>query len=150
MIPVPKLPPPAVMLIHLLSALLLGWFFPLPLPFPLWMRIMGLVITLAGLALAGAAVREMLRAGTTLHPNHPAARLVTGGVFKYSRNPIYVGYVCAGAGIPMLLGIYWGPLLIPVVIDLFKRIVLEREEARLEQQFGEEYRAYKARVRQWL
>ncbi len=150
MIPIPKVPPPGVMLIHILSALLLGWFFPLPIPSPVWMNGIGVIITLGGLWLAWQAVSQMRQHGVSPAPQSNPPQLLTGGIYQRTRNPIYLAYIIAGAGIPLALGTYWGLVLIPLGVDMFNRFVITNEEARLEKLFGREYSDYKSRVKRWL
>ncbi len=150
MISTPKVPPPILLLIFLAIALLFGMFLPIPIPFPAWMQWIGSALTLAGLALAFWAVREMRRAGTTLAPFSTPSAMVTGGPFQFSRNPIYLAYVCAEIGIPLALGYYWGVLLAFFLVDLYNRLVIEPEEILLDRQFEAEYQQYKNKVRRWL
>ena len=150
MIPVPKIPPPVLLLIFLAIAIPFGIFLPIPIPMPGWLRWLGGAFTLAALALAFWAVREMRRAQTTLEPFETPSALVTGGPFRFSRNPIYVAYVCAEIGIPLALGYYWGAFLAFFLVDLYNRLVIDPEEKLLEEKFGSLYREYQSRVRRWL
>jgi len=110
------------------------------------------VLLLAGVAFAVAGVLSFRAANTTVNPMNPgdAASLVTSGVYAYSRNPMYVGF---------LFGLLaWGVLLanpfalcLPVGFVLYLgRFQIRPEEVALELLFGAEFRAYRERVRRWL
>lgn len=108
----------------------------------------GLVV--AGLGLMALAVREMARARTTVIPHRSATALVTSGVFRLTRNPIYLGDVAL-----LLAAILWWdvPLALPLV-PLFMLVIRERfirdEEARLRAGFAAEFGEWSTRVRRWL
>jgi protein-S-isoprenylcysteine O-methyltransferase Ste14 len=97
-----------------------------------------------------AAFLEFRRARTTLDPHGSVASIATSGVYRFSRNPIYVGFLLMVIGIPLNSGTYWGAVLAPIFFLLCNRLVVEREEAYLEKKFGDVYTSYKSRVRRWL
>ena len=111
---------------------------------------LALVLAGAGAGLFAAAIWEMGRARTTVIPHRIPAALVTTGVFRLSRNPIYLGDVAF-----LLAAILWldVPLALPLVA-VFVRIITTRfiagEEARLRAGFGAAYDAWASRVRRWL
>jgi protein-S-isoprenylcysteine O-methyltransferase Ste14 len=142
--------PPLLAAIHLGAALLLGWLVPLPDAAPRWIPVLGWVISLAGLALAFGALRELVRAGTSPDPHAPTTRLVTTGIYRLSRNPIYLGFLCLTAGIPLIFGSLWGVIAGFIQQFLFDYLIIRHEEAYLARKFGGEYMAYTARVRRWL
>src|SRR5215207_503463 len=91
------------------------------------------------------------REGRCAHPHRPAVpRLVTDGPFRYTRNPGYLGLAMLYAGIAVLRNALWAILPLPLVVYVFQRQVIGREERYLERTFGEEYLAYKTRVRRWV
>lgn len=108
----------------------------------------GLVIF--GLGLMGLAVREMVAAKTTVIPHRAASQLVTTGVFRLSRNPIYLG----DAALLLAAILWWDvPLALPLV-PLFMLVIRERfirdEEARLRATFNGTFEEWSSRVRRWL
>jgi protein-S-isoprenylcysteine O-methyltransferase Ste14 len=123
--------PPAWLLIALTAVAAIAALVPGEWPPAPW-NLLGLVPLCLGLALALAAERQFVRAGTPVRPFTPAAALVTGGTFRLSRDPMYLGIVVLLAG-------WW----------IHRRFVA-REERLLEERFGEQYRAYCVRVRRWL
>src|SRR5919199_2043301 len=148
-------PPPVIFLGPLILGLLLNRKLPAPfLPRGL-SRILGLPLLSGGRLLGGWFYRTMRRAGTPIigepfFPGRPTSRLVTDGPFRYSRNPGYLGGAMMYAGIASLTNALWVILLLPVMLLVMQRTVIEREERYLERKFGEEYLHYKARVRRWI
>ena len=145
-----RIHPPVLMLLHLGLALLLGWLIPLPIPVTTGTRIAGWIIGAAGFAFAFGALGELIRAHTSPDPHAPTTRVVTWGPYRFSRNPVYVGFTSLVIGIPLGLGNYWGFLVLPLMIYLFQEWIIYREENYLEGKFAQEYLNYKARVRRWL
>ena len=111
----------------------------------------GLVL-LAGLALMAAAAWTMFRARTTVNPLRPerASRLVTSGVFAYSRNPIYLGDALILLALALYFGNWFAFLLLPLFVAFIGRFQIRPEERALQRLFGDDYRTYCARVRRWL
>jgi len=127
----------------------------LPLPFAIpevdgvpWIVAGSLI--LIGLVLFAAGVRNFSRAATPLPTNQPARVLVTTGIYRWTRNPIYLGFFLAFGGIGVAALSPWILILtLPLVVTI-RYGVVAREEAYLERRFGDAYRNYKARVRRWL
>ena len=112
--------------------------------------VLGWGLLAAGVLLAASAAYLFRRAGTTPNPTKPTTALVIWGPYRFTRNPMYVGLAAVYLGGTLLLNDAWPIALFPVVIALVRRRVIAREEAYLERKFGDEYRAYKARVRRWI
>lgn len=144
------LPPPVIFLGHLLSALILQWVVPLPLPWPLPLRILGGALLLGGFALAAAAVREMRKLHTTPDPKQPVSTLVTTGPYRFSRNPIYLGMLLTMLGFTLLAGTLWGLLISPFLIGTITRSIIRPEENYLQGRFDGQYNLYRTLVRRWL
>ncbi|HEU4644803.1 MAG TPA: isoprenylcysteine carboxylmethyltransferase family protein [Burkholderiales bacterium] len=145
--------PPFLYLTCLLLGLALDRLLPLPLVLPeiaLIRWTAGAGLSLVGLAIAAAGIRDFSRAATPVPSNQPVRALVTTGIHGWSRNPIYVGMFLLYAGIGMAARSPWVlALALPLVILLRYRVVA-REETYLERRFGDAFREYKARVRRWL
>jgi protein-S-isoprenylcysteine O-methyltransferase Ste14 len=134
--------------------LALDWFlssFILRGIFGFWTRlIVGAILMSIGAALAIVAVRSFSRAGTNVEPWKPALTLVTGGIFDWMRNPMYVALILIVTGIAIALGSDWTlVLLVPAALILHFGVV-KREERYLETKFGETYRVYRSKVPLWL
>jgi protein-S-isoprenylcysteine O-methyltransferase Ste14 len=92
----------------------------------------------------------MRRAGTNVDPYEPATAIVTGGPYRFTRNPIYVGFTLVYVGISAFTNALAPLMLLPAVFAVMRRGVIEREERYLERKFGGEYLEYKGRVRRWI
>ena len=142
--------PPIVMLAHLLAAFLLNWALPLPFAFAQPAEWIGYILVLVGLGFAFSAVGQFGKARTTLNPHGSVSAIVTSGPYRFSRNPIYLGFVCTLIGFPLALGNYWGVILSPLLMLSMYQLVIKHEEAYLEEKFKDVYVSYKSRVRRWL
>ena len=80
---------------------------------------------------------------------NPPKRLVTSGIFAYTRNPMYLGYLIFLAGLAITLRSYIGAALLVVHIPWFHKRVI-RDETRLHGLFGEAYVAYTQSVKRWI
>lgn len=110
----------------------------------------GAILSLIGILVnfAGAGLFHRLR--TAIIPFKPATRLVTSGIYRWTRNPMYLGMAIAYAGIAALFDSLLAVGLLPVVLAIVQTQVIAREEAYLERTFGESYRNYKEQVRRWI
>lgn len=147
-----KIPPP---LVGLACALLMagaGYAFP-GLPLATLPRALAAgVFVLAGLAFDVAGLVAFRRARTTINPLRPqnSSSLVSGGVYRLTRNPMYVGMACILVGWAAWLA---QPLALlgPVIFVLYiTRYQIRPEERMLEKLFGAGFTAYAAKVRRWL
>ncbi len=111
---------------------------------------LGLVPLGLGLALAMAAERQFVRARTPVRPFTEPVALVTDGLFRRSRNPMYLGLILALLGAALLLSSPLALLAAPAYGWWVQRRFIVREERLLEDRFGDAYRAYCLRVRRWV
>src|SRR6266498_4211259 len=145
-----KFHPPILLLVHIFAAFLLNWLFPLPIPFPKVLAWAGYFLALLGFGLPFSAASQLMKARTTLDPHGSVSEIVTSGPYRFSRNPIYLGFVCLLIGFPFIFRTYWGLILSPLFIVLMNTLVIRHEEAYLEQKFKGVYTSYQSRVRRWL
>lgn len=103
-----------------------------------------------GLFLMAWGLVTFHRAGTAIIPHHSASRLVVSGPYRFTRNPMYTGLTFAYIGVSALLGTAWPLLLLPLVLFIVLRFVIQREERYLQDAFGSEYAEWCGRVRRWL
>lgn len=143
-----KIHPPVLMLLHLGTAILLGWLLPISLPG--WVAYAGWVVIAAGIIFAFGGLRQLISAHTSPDPQTPTTTVVTIGIYRFTRNPIYMGFLCLVIGFPLIFGSPWGILVGAIQVLLFNKLIIAREEAYLTQKFGQEYLDYKSRVRRWL
>lgn len=129
------------------------WFVPLhlwPAGTPPVVRAIAWILIAVWLGLGASAVFLFRRAGTTPNPMQPTTAIVVRGPYRFTRNPMYVSLVALYVGVTLFVNSAWPLILLPAVVLLVQRRVIAREEAYLEAKFGEQYRAYKARVRRWI
>lgn len=147
-----KIPPPVVALIVAAAMWMNSISGPrLDLPFEVRLAV-ALAIAAAGVVFDLLGLLAFRAAKTTINPLKPqnTSALVTTGIYRLSRNPMYVGLVCFLLAWTAFLAALWplaGPILFVFYVNRFQ---IEPEERLLAQRFGAEFSDYKARVRRWL
>ena len=108
--------------------------------------------TLTGIAIDVAALTCFRKAGTTVNPLDPskASRLVTDGVFRLSRNPMYLGLVLLLVGWGVWLGSASPWLVPPLFVIALTVVQIIPEEQALHRRFGEQYLSYRRKVARWI
>lgn len=145
-----RMPPP---LIHL-GGLLVGYGLDQALNWQFqpaeWLYLAALASAIAGATTAAVALLTLLRHRTTFLPHRAATTLVTSGVFRLSRNPIYLAFALLHLGCGLALGSPGMLLMLAPVLYVMDRHVIAAEEAFHAQAFGEPWAAYRRRVRRWI
>ena len=147
-----RIPPPLLYLAAVLVGVLLHAFvLALPLRLAVGVRIGTSVgAAVLGCVLMGAAMRTFTHTGQDPKPWKATPALVSTGVFRFTRNPMYVGMALLQAAIGIGLANGWVILLIvPVLYGVFATAI-RHEEVYLEGKFGDDYVEYKMSVRRWL
>ena len=142
-------PPPVIFALGFALGLLVEHWFPHPVLPPAWTRWPAMVLFALGFA-GIAGVVAFRRAGTSPNPYRQASELVTDGIYRFTRNPMYVGFTLWYLAAAVWRNSLWPFLFLPIVLLVMLYGVILREERYLERQFGDAYRAYRARVRRWL
>ncbi len=145
-----KVPPPLVFLGYLVGAVVLNRLLPFPEPWSRVLRTVGGIAILAGFALSAVAVLAMFKARTSPDPHQPTTALVTRGPYRFTRNPIYLGFLLIFLGFTLLAGTLWGLVLSPLLIWTVTAAVIHAEESYLGSKFTDEYAAYRRRARRWI
>ena len=114
------------------------------------LRPVGVVIGALGAAILGSGLIGFFRAGNDPEPWKKDTQLVTSGLYRFSRNPMYLGMVMVQLGIALFCQSIGGVLSVPLAIALVDRFVIAREEPHLRTTFGRDYENYSKRVRRWL
>lgn len=143
-------PPPLIHFVGVISGFAMNGIYPIQTP--QWVMLWWLGVGLVGVALTLAVMgfREFSIAGNPVPPNRRIEGMMTGGPFRYSRNPLYLALALLHAGIALLFGTVWLLLsLIPVLV-VVRYYVIAREEAYLTRRFGPAYRDYQKRVNRWF
>jgi protein-S-isoprenylcysteine O-methyltransferase Ste14 len=146
------LPPPLIYLGVLCLALALDWLIAGPgfgMP-PLPRLLLGGILVLVGLALVLSAGYRFHIAGTPAPPWKPVTAFVTNGIYRYTRNPMYLGMAIVYAGLAVCADSVIALVALVAVIVIIRYQVIGREERYMEAKFGEEYRMFKRQVRRWL
>jgi protein-S-isoprenylcysteine O-methyltransferase Ste14 len=143
-------PPPLIYASALLAGLLTNRRYHIPfLPRPL-ARMLGWPLIVGGFAVGLLGSRQMRRAETNVSPYRPATAIVTEGPYRFTRNPLYLSMTLLYGGVSALANALPPVLLLPLVLHLMRRGVIEREESYLERKFGDVYLEYKVRVPRWI
>lgn len=142
--------PPLLFLGTFLVGLLLRFLFPTPLLHTATALLIGLPVALAGIVLLLLGFREMIRNKTTINPSGVTTTIVSGGPYRYTRNPMYIALTVIYSGGCIAVNAWWGFLLIIPLLLLVQKGIIEREETYLTRKFGDEYLGYKAKVRRWV
>ena len=110
----------------------------------------GIALIVVGMVLASGGSQQFARVGTEISPLGTPSQLVTDGVFRWSRNPMYLGMVVLLLGVAIGLGNIWSFAFPPLLGLLLDRRVVRMEEAKMAGLFGEDYERYRGRVRRWI
>jgi protein-S-isoprenylcysteine O-methyltransferase Ste14 len=145
-------PPPLLFLGVLAAGLALDFtMLRVPTGLPGFLRLgAGAALVVAAGALIAGALGRFRRAGTRAEPWRPSTALVTDGVYRFSRNPMYLAMVLLYPGSALALDSVVALILLPPLLALVQVGVITREERYLEEKFGEDYRRYRASVRRWV
>ena len=111
---------------------------------------LGFALVLVAALFLSRSFVQFFRSRNTVITIRPARSLETSGIYRITRNPMYVGLTLAYLGVTCLIGNWWNLILLPTLVLMVQEYVIKREERYLERRFGPAYLAYKARVRRWL
>lgn len=147
-----KIPPP----VYALSIAALMWFLHQWMPIAQWLHepwnMIGLFILAVGVSFDLWAIALFFKAKTTINPMKPdnSQELVDGGLYQYTRNPMYLGLLTNLLGFALWLGSVTPLLGLPLFVVLLTTQQIIPEEIILTKKFGQKYLDYKNRVRRWL
>ncbi len=142
--------PPVWLLFGLVTTFVLNEFFPGMRFTSLEGQIGGGILILVGLVLLVSANGLFTRAGTDVIPFRNVTTLVTTGVYRYSRNPMYLGMAAVLLGCAITVGAATALLVTPLFMVIIELRFIRPEEQMLRRQFPEEFPAYCSAVRRWL
>jgi protein-S-isoprenylcysteine O-methyltransferase Ste14 len=147
-----KIPPLALVLIAGTAMWFAARAFPaLAWPFP-FRDLIAALLALAGMAVAILGVLSFRRAGTTVNPTRPqsTSSLVSTGIYRYSRNPMYLGFLLALLGWATHLASLPALVIVTAFVAYMDRFQIGPEERALCAMFGDEFIAYTRKVRRWI
>lgn len=113
-------------------------------------RVVGAGLVLAGFGLMVAGAVELIRQKTTFIPRRYPSALAQGGIYRLSRNPIYMGDVLVLTGFILWWDVWPALLLVPLFMWIVTIRFIRGEERRLIASFGDEARDWFAQTRRWL
>ena len=143
--------PPTVLFVGIIAGFIMravaGGYLPLP---RLVGEGIGITLVIIGVSIFITAISIFAEAEETLKPDTPSHQLLRSGPFTRSRNPIYLGMMFFGVGLGFATLNVWIVLTTLLTGLILHFLVILPEERYLSEHFGEEYTAYKAKVRRWL
>ena len=147
-----KVPPPVVVIA--LAALMAGVAYAFPgaaIDIPA-RRVLAVVLAAIGIVCVGAGIKEFRRHETTIDPRDPqrSSSLVDTGIFRFTRNPMYLGLLVVLAGWAVFLGNLLPFLVLPMYVLYLGKYQIEPEERFLAAKFGDHFEAYRRKVRRWI
>lgn len=146
-----RLPPPIWVLVYVFIAAGVSYLFGWPRVAGLPVIWLGVLLVVGGIAIIAPAVMLFRREGTEIDPNSTVnCKLVTTGTYKFTRNPMYLGWVIITLGLVCLIGT-WPMLLVPIAFfATMNWVQIPFEEVKMRRQFAEAFDEYAGRVRRWL
>lgn len=143
--------PPVWLIAALICAWVLGQLVPLDLnAWGPWAHWLGTALLWAGLALIAIAAVEFLRARTSIIPRDTPKALITSGIYRFSRNPIYLADALILAGLCLRWDAILGLFLVPLFVWWIQKRFILQEEAFLEKAFPLDAIVYFKQVRRWI
>lgn len=145
-----KILPPVVLAVGLGLEILAGFLLPTRLfPDPVAISL-GFIVIAASITLVVLAVREIVHANTAFDARKSTTAIVETGVFRFTRNPVYLSMILLGLGVGLMLNSPWALLLTYPLGSALCLTAIRPEESYLEAKFGHVYRAYRERVPRWF
>ena len=145
-----KIYPPIWLLFGLIAIFWLNEYLPGPRYTSVAGQVIGGALILAGLVLLVTANGLFTRAGTNVIPFHDVTALVTSGVYRLSRNPMYLGMVLVLLGVAVTVGATTALAVPPLFAVIVQLRFIQGEEQMLREAYPQEYPAYCAKVRRWI
>ena len=130
--------------------LVLHWHWPLRQVFGGRFAYAGLALVALGLVMNLWASNSFQAARTTIKPFETPKALVTRGIYRYTRNPMYLGMLLILIGLWLSLGTLSPGLAVPPLVWVIRTRFIGPEEKQLEEVFGEGFRTYCSAVRRWI
>ena len=146
------IPPPALTAFCVVALICSNWFLP-EMRFQFFGQIsLSFLIVGFGIGIVLFSIRKFYQAETTVLPQEMdrSTALVTDGIFRVSRNPMYLGMAAIIAGVGLGLGTWFTFLVLAFFVFLITKFQIKPEEEALTKIFGEEFENYKNNVRRWI
>ena len=142
--------PPTYLLLAIALMLALHFIVPMAIIVKMPWRFLGVIPLAIGLVLNLVADSAFKKQQTTVKPFEESTALITTGLYRISRNPMYLGFELILVGVALILGSL-APFVVVIIFPILMEVRFIRpEEQLLAQQFGESWLAYQRRVRRWI
>jgi protein-S-isoprenylcysteine O-methyltransferase Ste14 len=145
-----KILPPLIPISFLGIGLVLDLAFPHPIADGLFVAPLGWAAIVASVVLAASATVRLRRSGTAFDVRRPTTRLVDHGIYRISRNPIYLSMMLLVVGIALAANSLVILICVLPAGSALCVLVIRREERYLRRKFGDHYSDYMRRVRRWI
>jgi protein-S-isoprenylcysteine O-methyltransferase Ste14 len=143
-------PVPVVFLGGFVLGVVVNLFIPLRIWPSVWIQVIGIVPLGVGIWLLASSREAFRRHKTPLMPWEPSVELVQDGPYRYSRNPVYLSFALMYLGASLVVNSTLLLVVLALLLFLFDRTQIPREERYLAERFGEAYALYKSKVRRWI
>ena len=119
--------------------------------FQIWaIKVVGIIFLIIASFFLVRSLRQFFQSKNTVILIKPASSLQKTGIYRISRNPMYVGLAIVYLGITCFIGNWWNIILFPILFLIVQEYIIKREEKYLELEFGQQYEEYRRTVRRWL
>lgn len=145
--------PPVILICSIAIGFILRGLLPIGFPQTIVGELLsglGLMLVAIGLLMDISAMRLMHKHKTAILPTRGADKLLTKGIFAFSRNPIYLANLLLIIGIGLIFGTFWHVILAPFAAFATRKLAIDPEEQHLERRFGNAFRTYKKKVNRWI
>jgi protein-S-isoprenylcysteine O-methyltransferase Ste14 len=142
--------PPLLYFIVLVAGLAISYIFSYKFLSPDFAFPIGGVLLIAGFAILFRAARTFVKNNNPVNPSGSTQLIISSGIYQYTRNPMYLGLTMIFMGISILTNAWFSFVLLPPLLMIVQKGIIEREEKYLTRKFGNEYLNYKSKVRRWL
>ena len=145
-------PPPILLAVSIAAAFTAQHFWPLPLfsEDQVSRKYLAIALFAVAVAIFAAAVSQFIKNKTDLSPYKPTSAIVVGGIYRFTRNPIYIAFLCVALGFAASSNSAWFLFAALILLLLLHFGVVKREEHYLSSKFGGSYDDYRRRVRRWI
>jgi len=145
-----KILPPTFFLVCLICMVLFHWIIPIKQINIFPYNLTGILLMIFGIALSFAGSKKFKEEDTNIDTFKNPDKLLTDGLFKYSRNPMYLGFAVALLGLVIVLSTITPCFFFLLFVLITDKWYIKFEETKLIEHFGDQFFEYKSKVRRWI
>jgi len=145
-----KVPPPLILLLHLIIATVVNYFIPISIVSNQLRVILASTTFFLGVGVMVYCAMIFKHKETNIEPWKQTNTIIVTGIYKFSRNPIYLSFLIIALGYGFALNSAWPIISLISFVPILQKYVIGKEEKYLESKFGESYRIYKTNTRRWI